>query len=72
MGQNSTPKVPFGARFWYLVSRDSLGFSWRSDHEVNIRHLLVVEHESISGQKQTSVSEEHQWGSQKKQEVFDL
>lgn len=62
--QNSTPKAQFGARFWYLVSRDFLGFSWRSDDEVNIRHLLVVEHESISEHKQTSVSEEHQWGSQ--------
>lgn len=53
-------RFSFLPRFLYLMSRDSLSFSWRSDDEVNIRHLLVVEHESISEQKQKSVSEEHQ------------
>lgn len=32
------------------MSRNSLSLSWRSNDEVNVRHLLVVEHESVPDQ----------------------
>lgn len=34
-----------------LMCRDSLSFSWRANDEVNVRHLLVVEHQSVSLEK---------------------
>lgn len=39
------------------MSRNSLSVSWRADDEVNVSHLLVVEHQSVSEKQQVIINE---------------
>ena len=39
------------------MSRNSLSVSWRADDEVNVSHLLVVEHQSVSEKQQVVINE---------------
>lgn len=38
------------------MSRNSLSVSWRADDEVNVSHLLIVEHQGVSEKQQVIIN----------------